>query len=330
MRVVERGGFAVAARELGVPTSTVSRAIVRLETSTGARLLHRTPRSVHATAEGRAMYASVCGAVSALERAAHALEPATRQPKGALRVTAPAAVGGAFLADVVVGFSERYPLVQVDLAVTNRAVSLVAEQFDVAVRAAARLPDSSLVARKLGDLDHALYASPRYIERHGAPSFPADLADHRCIAFRAKELARTWKLHDDKGTVEVPVRAHMAGDDFGYVREATLAGGGVALIPRLICAKDEAAGRLVRVLPGFEAKGARLYVLYPWAAHVPARVAAFRDFLAAAFEVRQPGSGRALVATSGHMTVGGFEVSGAADIRIGLVHRETTSVTVTP
>ncbi len=284
VRVVDRGGFAVAARELGVPTSTVSRTIARLEASTGTRLLHRTPRSVHATSEGRAIHASVSEAVAALERAAHALEPATRRPKGVLRVTAPTEIGGSFLADVAVAFSERHPLVQIDLVLTNRAVNLVDEGFDVAVRVATRLADSSLVAKKLGELAHALYASPRYIERHGAPSSPRDLGDHLCIVFRAKDLAKTWRLYDDKETIEVIVHARMGGDDYGYVRAAAVAGGGVALMPRLVCAKDEAAGRLVRVLPTFEAKGAGLYVVYPSAAHVPARVTAFRDFVAAAFD----------------------------------------------
>jgi DNA-binding transcriptional LysR family regulator len=284
VRVVDRGGFALAARELGVPTSTVSRTIARLEASTGTRLLHRTPRSVRATSEGRAIYASVSEAVGTLERAAHALEPASRRPKGVLRVTAPPDIGNTFLADVVVAFAERYPLVQVDIALANRVVNLVDEGFDVAVRAALRLTDSTLVAKKLGNVEHALYASPRYIERFGAPSSPAELGDHRCIVFRGKDLAKTWKLHaESEGTVDVVVRAHMGSDDFGCVRAAAAAGGGVALLPRLVCAKDEAAGRLVRVLPAFASKGADLYVLYPSAAQVPARVTAFRDFVAAAF-----------------------------------------------
>ncbi|HWU88209.1 MAG TPA: LysR family transcriptional regulator [Kofleriaceae bacterium] len=288
VRVVDRGAFAVAARELRVPTSTVSRTVARLEERTGTRLLQRTPRSVRATSEGHALYASVSEAVGALERAAHALEPATRTPKGILRVTAPTEIDSTFLADVAVTFGERYPLVQIELALTNRAVNLVDEGFDVAVRAAGRLPDSSLVAKKLGDLEHALYASPHYLERHGAPSCPADLGDHRCIVFRAKDLVKTWRLHDDKQAIDVPVRARMGGDDFSYLRAAVVAGGGIALMPRLVCSKDELAGRLVRVLPSFAAKGAGLYVMYPSTAHVPARVTAFRNVVVAAFDAWRP------------------------------------------
>jgi DNA-binding transcriptional LysR family regulator len=209
-------------------------------------------------------------------------------------VTAPVEIGTSFVADAAVAFGERYPLVQIDLALTNRTVNLVDEGFDVAVRAAARLADSSLVAKKLGDLGHALYASPRYLERRGAPSSPHDLRDHQCIVFRARDFGRTWKLEDGEQVVEVSVVARMNGDDFGFVRAAALAGGGIALMPRLTCAKDEASGRLIRVLPSFSARGAALYVLYPSAAQVPARVTAFRDFLAAAFEGRPPSSPRSV------------------------------------
>lgn len=286
VRVVDRGGFAITARELGVPTSTVSRTIARLEERTGTRLLQRTSRSVRATNEGQAIYASIRDAVTTLEQAARAFEPATRRPKGTLRVTAAPDLGTVLLAEVAVAFTERYPLVPVDLVLTNRAVSLVEEGFDVAVRAAARLPDSSLVAAKVGTLDHGLFASPAYLARFGAPVAPADLVHHRTIVFRPKDLVRTWRLFDEHGVVEVTVRATLGGDDFGFIRTAALAGGGIALMPRFVCAKEEAAGRLVRVLPTFGAKGAQLFVMYPSAAHVPARVTAFRDFVAAEFERR--------------------------------------------
>jgi DNA-binding transcriptional LysR family regulator len=284
VRVVDRGAFASAARELRVPTSTVSRTVSRLEQRIGTRLLQRTPRSVRATSEGHALYASVSDAVGALERAAHALEPVTRTPKGTLRVTAPAEIAASFLADVAVAFGERYPQVHVELVLTNRMINLVEEGLDVAVRAALRLADSSLVARKLGEVEHALYASPHYLDLRGAPTSPAALADHRCLVFRGKDLVKTWQLHDRERAFEIDVRGAIGADDFGYLRAATVAGGGVALLPRIVCAKDEAAGRLIRVLPGVAARGASLYVMYPSAAHVPARVTAFRSFVAAAFQ----------------------------------------------
>src|SRR5207245_7406599 len=143
-----------------------------------------------------------------------------------------------FLSDVLVAFGERYPLVRIEVMVTNRAVNLVHEGFDLAVRAVAgRIADSSVVRKKLGELEHGLYASPRYLEAHGAPTTPSELTAHRCIAFRAKDLARTWTLSDGAQTIDVDVRASMSADDFSAIRAAALAGGGIALMPRLTCAK---------------------------------------------------------------------------------------------
>jgi DNA-binding transcriptional LysR family regulator len=283
VRVVERGGFASAARELEAPTSTVSRAIGRLESRAGVRLLHRTTRHVRPTSEGRELYAAAAPAVSTLRAAAQTLEPATRQPRGRLRVTAPIDLSTGFLAEVVVAFAERHPLVQLDFALTNEHANLVEEGFDVAVRATADLGDSSLVARKLGDLELRLYASPRYLQKHGAPATWSDLADHHCIVFRAKELARTWALQSAAGDTSVPVRGRIGGDDFSFVRAMVAAGGGIGILSHINCAADEASGRLVRVLPDYHARGASLYVVYPSRKNVPARVTAFRDFLVEAF-----------------------------------------------
>jgi DNA-binding transcriptional LysR family regulator len=284
VRVVDRGGFAGAARDAGVPTSTVSRAIGRLEAGTGVRLLHRTTRSMRPTSEGRELYASVAPAMATLRGAARSLEPVTRKPKGRLRVTAPNDLAATFLAPVIAAFMERHPLVQLDVALSNRHTNLVAEGFDVAVRAADRLGDSSLIARKLGELELHLYASPRYLERYGAPASPDDLAFHRCVVFRAKELARTWALSGAGGDASVPVRGRVGGDDFTFVRAMVLAGGGIGLLPNLNSAADEASGRIVRVLPELGMRGASLYVVYPSAQSVPARVTAFRDFVIEAFD----------------------------------------------
>ena len=292
VRVVDRGGFAGAARELGVPTSTVSRAVGRLESRAGVRLLHRTTRHVRPTTEGRELYASIAPAVSALRAATNALEPVSQKPRGRLRVTAPGDLAANLLPDVLAAFAERHPLVDLDFVVTNKVANLVDGGFDIAVRAAADLADSTLVARKLGDLEHRLYASPRYLEKHGAPTTWRDLADHRCVVFRAKDLARAWVLEGEGGEVTVPVRGRIGGDDFTFVRAMVVAGAGIGMLPHINCAADEAAGRLVRVLPDHHARGASLYVVYPSAKNVPARVTAFRDFLIAAFASWSGGAAR--------------------------------------
>lgn len=296
VRVVERGGFASAARELGVPTSNISRAIARLESQSGVRLLHRTTRAVKPTTDGRELFASVAPAVMSVRSAARALEPATRKPKGRLRVTAPNDICVGFLADVIVAFAERYPQVMLDFTLSNQHTNLIAEGFDVAVRATAQLGDSTLIARKLGELSLCLYASPSYLSKHGAPTSVADLERHPCVVFRATELARTWSLRAASGTSaasDIDVRGRIGGDDLSFVRAMVIAGAGIGLLPQINCAADEASGRVVRILPGFYARGASLYVVYPSTKQVPARVTAFRDFVVEAFaawSTRQEGA----------------------------------------
>jgi DNA-binding transcriptional LysR family regulator len=283
VRVVERGGFASAARELGVPTSNISRAIARLESQSGVRLLHRTTRAVKPTTDGRELFASVAPAVMSVRSAARALEPSTRKPKGRLRVTAPHDICASFLADVIVAFAERYPQVALDFTLSNQHTNLVEEGFDVAVRATVRLGDSTLVARKLGELALCLYASPSYLSKHGTPASLEDLQQHHCVVFRATELARTWALRGANRSAELAVRGRIGGDDLSFVRAMLIAGGGIGLLPQINCALDETSGRLVRVLPGFHARGATLYVVYPSTKQVPLRVTAFRDFVSEAF-----------------------------------------------
>lgn len=285
VRVVDKGGFAKAARELGVPTSTISRTVARLESLVGTRLLQRTTRSVHVTSDGRELYDEVATALATLQQAARGLEPASRKPKGRLRITAPNDLASTFVADVIAEFVVRQPLVEVELVATNRTVKLVEEGFDLAIRAG-RLADSSLVARKLGELEARLYASPEYVARHGMPERVEDLTQHRLVVFRADERPTVWPLRKAGELVNVPVHGAIAGDDYSFLRSVVLASGGIALLPRILCAHDEVQGTLVRVLPSYEMRAGMLHVVYPSARHVPARVTAFRDFLAQAFASR--------------------------------------------
>jgi DNA-binding transcriptional LysR family regulator len=284
VRVVDHGGFASAARQLGEPTSTVSRAIARLEARSGVRLLHRTTRSVRPTTEGHELYASIAPAVSTLRGAAQSLEPASRRPKGRVRVTAPNDLCSSFLPDVIVAFLERYPLVSLDFTVTNQHSNLVGEGFDVALRAAAGLSDSSLVARKLGVLELRLYASPGYAKKYGVPSSLEDLHQHKCVVFRATDLIRTWSLAGAQGDASLQIRGRLGGDDFSFIRAVVAAGGGIGILPHINSAADEASGRLVRVLPAYHLRGATLYLLYPSSRNLPTRVTAFRDAVIEAFD----------------------------------------------
>lgn len=280
VKVIEKGGFAKAAREARLPTSTVSRAVARLEEAVGARLLHRTTRNVTPTEEGRILYERSAHAVATLEGAARAGELGRGQPKGTLRITAPTDIANAVLSELVVEYTQRYPSVSVELIISNRHLNLVEEGIDLAVRAGT-LSSSSLVARKVATLETQLFASPSYLERHGVPTTLDDLKRHSLVLFRAREGRDTWKLTGKGQEVALEVEGRISSDDFNFVRTCLLAGAGIGMIPRLTASQDVAAGRLVRVLAPYEVLGAALYVVYPSARQVPARVAAFRDLLTA-------------------------------------------------
>jgi len=279
VRVVENNGFAKAARELGVPTSTVSRAVARLEESVGVRLLHRTTRNLSVTSEGHAFHQRVGPLVASLRDATRTLGSGGKEPEGLLRLTAPNDIGSAFLSEEVVRFAERHPLLHVELVLTNRKLNLVSEGLDIAVRAG-RLESSSLVARKIGTLQVELYASPAYAERARLPSNLSELGRHKIVAVGARDGKISWELEGPRGAESVELACRIGCDDYGFVRATLVAGGGIGLIPRMIAASEVATGRLVRVLPEYGVSGAALYVIYPSARQVPTKVTVFRDFLA--------------------------------------------------
>lgn len=288
VRVVERAGFAKVARELHVPTSTVSRAVARLEATLGAQLLVRTTRSVVATAEGQRFHREVAPAIGMLMNAARGLDAGDKKPRGRLRVTAPNDLGATFLGEVVAAFTARHPTVHVETVLTQRTVNLVEEGIDVALRAAPRLPDSSLVARKIGELEQDLYASVAYVEAHGLPTRVDELGRHRTVLARTA-LARgeggraIWRLTDGHRDEEVEVEGTISGDDHLLLRAAVLAGAGIGLLPRIVVRSELAAGRLLRVLPDWASHGASLFFVHAPMETVPARITAFRDFVIEAF-----------------------------------------------
>lgn len=283
VRVVEHKSMSAAARRLGVPKSTISRAIARLEDGLKVRLLERTTRALAPTDSGAALFAEVLPHVEALRGATAVVTAESETPRGLLRVTAPTDVACHFLPDIVARFVKRYPEVHVELVLTSRTVDLMAENIDIAVRAGV-LRDSALVAKKLRDSEAHLFAAPSYLAVHGAPRTPADLESHDCVLFRAQNGRARWALESKNDKATVHVGGRLAADDFGFVLGAAIAGLGIALIPRFLAGAAVADGRLVRVLPSFGQPTGALYAVHASSRHVPRKVAAFRDALVEAFE----------------------------------------------
>ncbi len=278
VRVVDAGSFSRAARELSLPKSTVSRAVSRLEAALSVRLLQRTTRSLNLTDEGDRYYKSVAPALGMLRNAEHELDATQEVVKGTLRMTAPADAGELLLSDLISEFVATHPEVSIDLVLTGRRVDMIAEGFDLAVRAGT-LPDSSLIAKKLGDVQEWLVASPSYVERRGTPKSVKALERHDVVLFRPVEGANHWELHGQSGAAKVSVSGRVGADDMNFIYRAALAGAGIALLPSFQVVPDIDAGRLVRLLPRLERVSSALWVVTPSRRYVPRKVAAFRELL---------------------------------------------------
>ncbi|HZI08323.1 MAG TPA: LysR substrate-binding domain-containing protein [Archangium sp.] len=275
-KVVQAGSFTVAARGLRMPKSTVSRKVSELEERIGAQLLQRTTRKLRLTDVGQAYYEHCARIVAEAEQAELAVTRMQAAPHGLLRVTAPLTFN--FLGPIVAEFLKCYPEVQLELVCTDRSVDLVEEGFDVAVRAG-RLADSSLIARKLGDIARVVVAAPNYLEQRGVPKSPKDLERHDCLVFGAGMEGNVWTLHSGSRSVQVSVRARLVVNEPDMLRAVALGGAGVTILPTLLNAADLTAGRLRRILPDWSSSGAPVHAVYPGSRHHSPKVMAFVDFL---------------------------------------------------
>ncbi|WP_242393941.1 LysR family transcriptional regulator [Anaeromyxobacter oryzisoli] len=275
--VARTSSFSAAAKELRLPKSSVSRGIARLEADLGVQLVFRTTRRVSLSAAGTALYDRLSPLLRSVKAALGEMPEREELPSGELRVTAPVDLGVLFLAEAVARYTARYPSVSVDLHLTGRVVDLVGEGFDVAIRAAAKLEDSTLLVRRVAPIVNQVYASPLYLARRGTPRSEADLAGHEWVVFRpGPQRLRVTAPHAGEGVVP---RGRIVCDDVLFARDAVRAGAGLGLLPGFMVEADVVAGRLVRVVPRYESRSGWLHLVMPAARHIPRKVTAFRDLV---------------------------------------------------
>jgi DNA-binding transcriptional LysR family regulator len=268
-----------AAQLMSESKATTSRRITRLEASLGTALLRRSPRAIEMTDEGAVYRARVGAILELLGDANAAAHGARATPSGQLRVTAPPGLNE-MLAPVLAGFSEEFPKVAVAVHINSRYVDMEAEQFDIAVRATTKLPDSSLVGHRVGFVEHIVVAAPSYLKTHPAPRRVDDLVSHRMLRGQEETTVHSFMFGregtETKQTIVLPVA--MASTDIVLIRDLVLDGGGVAVLPRLLVQRHLADGRLVHLLPGMTAPGLDLHLLHRGGRFVPPKVRAFIDF----------------------------------------------------
>ncbi|WP_437675944.1 LysR family transcriptional regulator [Sorangium sp. So ce131] len=288
--VAETASFTAAARRLGVPKSTVSRAVASLEASLGVRLLQRTTRSVALTTAGQALVDRLGSRLRALTEALEGLPELADEPSGSLRLTATADFGTEVVAEILAGFCRRYPRITVEMHLATRPVDLVKEGYDAAFRFLGNKPrDSTLVARKVGELSLQFYASPAYLAARGTPRSVDDLSEHDCVAIAGTSpFARG-------GVSGAGARLHLrlVADDGFFVREAVRHGMGIGLLPAFLAQQDVLAGSLVRVLPRWTTPMGGVFLVFPSGRHLPKKTIALRDHVVEALRVQKARGGRA-------------------------------------
>jgi DNA-binding transcriptional LysR family regulator len=275
VRVVQAGSFSAAARQLELPVSTVSTRVARLEKRLGLTLLQRTTRRLRLTEAGDLYYQHASAGLAHMLDAEAAVTASTREPRGLLRVTAPSDFGDAIMARLISGLRRDYPKVNVELMLTDRAVDLVAEGMDVAIRAGV-LQDSTLVAKRIGVVCWALFASPDYLRKAPPLTRPEGLCKHNCLQF-APLGKDHWSLAAGKRSVVVPMAGQVLVNDFGVIRTMALAGEGIALLPTYVARAETDGGRLVRLLSEWRARADPVHLVYPRQRFVPPKLRVFVD-----------------------------------------------------
>ena len=280
--VAEETSFSKAARRLGLTKGTVSRAIARLEELVGAELIHRTTHQVALSTAGTALYERTASHLSALDRAVGTMPERSEQPSGELRLTAPHDFAEIVLPEIVAQFLFRFPDVRVDIRVSNARLDLVAEHFDLAIRASVgKLADSTLTARRLNIGAGGHYASPSYLARRGEPRVFGDPKHEWVVMPAMMSLLRAPK----------DFRPRIVVDDILTLRNLVKDGAGIGLLPRFVTEPYVAEGRLKAIMPGHTMGTTSLSIVYPSSGQVPRKVTAFRDFLVERLTAKPLGAG---------------------------------------
>ncbi len=280
VQVVERGGFSAAARQLRMTPSAISKLVSRLEGRLGSRLVSRTTRKLLLTPEGQTFYERAVRILADIDEAERSAS-SHADPRGLIRINTSAAYGTHVLAKILARFFETYPGIAIEVIQTDLIVDLLAEKADIAIRAGP-MPSSSLRARKLGETQLVIVASPAYLERHGTPQSAADLERHNRLGFGYVRAVREWPVVEKDQIVDVPVAGRLSASDGEALRHFAIGGAGLAQLAHFTVAEDLKAGRLVTVLDNALTRRHEPFhaVYVGQGGHLPARIRTMLDYLA--------------------------------------------------
>jgi DNA-binding transcriptional LysR family regulator len=282
MAVAQEGSFTAAARRLGLSTKLVSKYVAQLEAKLSTQLFNRTTRSVALTSVGTAYLERCRPILEQIDELEDLVQERQTSLAGPIRITAPTGFGSTNLTEALVPFMQANREVEIELRLSDNRVALVEEGFDLAIRVGT-LRDSTLIAKKLGDMPLIICASPRYLSAHGRPSNPMALATHNCLIDENHSDATAWRFRSDSRESVVKVAGTFHTNSPAAIARLAVGGLGIARCPRYVVAADLMERKLEQLFPDYATDGFGLYALYPPNRHLTARVRSLIDHLAIRF-----------------------------------------------
>lgn len=283
VEVVNSGSFTQAAQNSGHSTSYISKEIHKLESRLGLRLMHRTTRSLSLTPEGEAYFQQCNLIINQAEEAESALSGQQLEPKGDLRISCPTSFGLSQMPCIIADFLDRYPLVNLDVDLNNRKVDMITEGYDILVRGAHQLDDSSLISRKVYSSHAVTIASPEYLEKYGTPTHPEELVNHQTISYSCVKQPNVWHFVDpDNRAFHVQVKSRLLTNNSELELDLCLAGKGITRMPKFNLNGELESGKLVQLFTDYDKFKIDIYLIYPSRKHLSSKVRCFIDFVSAA------------------------------------------------
>ncbi|ANI54342.1 LysR family transcriptional regulator [Pseudomonas sp. DR 5-09] len=252
VETVRCGGYSSAARKLGISTSSVTRQVAGLENELGASLLNRTTRNTSVTVAGQTYFEKALAILDAIDEADAVVADRGSEAQGRLRISVPVEFGRQIIAPQLGELLDRHPGLEISVSLSDQVSDLLSEQIDVSVRLGSSVVSDDIVSKRVGGFQRWIVASPDYLSLHAVPAHPRDLLEHQCLRFDYAGSHQHWTFQGDEETIQLNVHGRLQSNNADILREAAVAGRGVALLADWLVRADVEAGRLTRLLEGYE------------------------------------------------------------------------------
>ena len=287
VEVARNNSFSIAARKLRLSPSSISKIITRMEQRLGSRLFNRTTRKLHLTEGGQKFLSHCIEILHSVEEAEETLLDDQHVPKGRLTVNSSPGFARHQLMPYLPKFISKYPQLDLNLQLTGEKADLIKEDIDVAIRLG-QLKDSNLIARKLGECQRIICASPAYIRKHGVPERPSDLKQHNCLSLSTNPVFNQWRFSNGQKKQTISITGNFVTDTVDAIHYLVLKGHGIARLSEFMIGKDVKKGKLVPLLENHHNEMQQIHIVYPHRQHIPAKTKLFIEYLLDIFVPNPP------------------------------------------